>query len=160
MFFTPRHIKEGKHYRHALKRLIHYKEDILAEKDLVVLRDLLAKLKQALKSRKRDQIYGVRDEIERAVGRIAPPAKDAGWRENVEVFLVAIVIAAGVRAYFLQPFKIPTGSMQPTLFGIVGTPTPTSPPIPSPERFSSSGSAGPPSTSWQRRTTSFWSSRK
>ena len=120
MFFTPRHIREGKHYRHALKRLIHYKEDILPEGDLVVLRDLLAKLKQALKSRKRDQIYAVRDEIERAVGRIAPPAKDAGWRENVEVFLVAIVIAAGVRAYFLQPFKIPTGSMQPTLFGIVG----------------------------------------
>jgi signal peptidase I len=56
--------------------------------------------------------------------------KDAGWRENVEVFLVAIVIAAGVRAYFLQPFKIPTGSMQPTLFGIVGTPTATSPPNP------------------------------
>jgi signal peptidase I len=130
MFFTPRHIKEGKHYRHALKRLIHYKEDILAEKDLVVLRDLLAKLKQALKTRERDQIYAVRDEIERAVGRIAPPAKDSGWRENVEVFLVAIVIAAGVRAYFLQPFKIPTGSMQPTLFGIVGTQTATSPPNP------------------------------
>jgi signal peptidase I len=130
MFFTPRHIKEGKHYRHALKRLIHYKRDILAEKDLVVLRDLLARLKEALKSRKREQIYGVRDEIEKAVGRIAPPPKDVGWRENVEVFLVAIVIAAGVRAYFLQPFKIPTGSMQPTLFGIVGTPTATSPPNP------------------------------
>jgi hypothetical protein len=34
--------------------------------------------------------------------------------ENVEVFLVAIVIAAGA-GHFLQPFKIPTGSMQPTL---------------------------------------------
>ena len=142
MFFTPRHIKEGRHYRHALKRLIHYKEDILEEKDLVLLRDLLAKLKLALKSRKQDQIYGVRDEIERAVGRIAPPAKDAGWRENVEVFLVAIVIAAGVRAYFLQPFKIPTGSMQPTLFGIVGTPTAT-PPAQSPRPRGSTRLARP-----------------
>ena len=43
---------------------------------------------------------------------------------------MAIVIAAGVRAYFLQPFKIPTGSMQPTLFGIVGTPTASRPPNP------------------------------
>ena len=86
--------KEGKHYRHALKRLIHYKRDILAEKDLVALRDLLAKLKEALESE--EQIYGSRDEIERAVGRIAPPPGDVGWRENVEVFLVAIVIAAGV----------------------------------------------------------------
>ena len=130
MFFTPRHIKEGKHYRHALKRLIHYKRDILAENDLVALRDLLAKLKEALKGGKREQIYGIRDEIERAVGRIAPPPRDVGWRENVEVFLVAIVIAAGVRAYFLQPFKIPTGSMQPTLFGIVGIPTASPPPNP------------------------------
>lgn len=128
MFFTPRHIKEGRHYRHALKRLIHYKKDILPGKDLAALQELLAKLKLALRGRKRDEIYAVRDEIEKAVGRIAPPPKDAGWRENVEVFLVAIVIAAGVRAYFLQPFKIPTGSMQPTLYGIVGTPTSSPPP--------------------------------
>jgi signal peptidase I len=33
---------------------------------------------------------------------------------------VAIVIALGLRAYYLQPFRIPTGSMQPTLNGIIG----------------------------------------
>ncbi len=125
---TPRHVKEGKQYRHALKRLIHYKEDILPAKDLQTLRDLYDKMQEAIKSRKREKIHAVRDEIEKSVGKIAPPQQDAGWRENVEVFLVAIVIAAGVRAYILQPFKIPTGSMQPTLFGIIGTPTQTPPP--------------------------------
>jgi signal peptidase I len=49
-------------------------------------------------------------------------------RENVEVFLVAIVIALGVRTYFLQPFTIPTGSMQPTLNGVIGYPTAEPPP--------------------------------
>jgi signal peptidase I len=39
-------------------------------------------------------------------------------RENIEVLLVAVVVAMAVRTYFLQPFKIPTGSMQPTLYGI------------------------------------------
>lgn len=127
-FLTPRYIKEGKHYRHALKRVIHYKEDILPANDLEILRGLLADIETALKSRSREKLAAVQEEIDKAIGRIVPPPPDAGWRENVEVFLVAIVIAAGVRAYFLQPFKIPTGSMQVTLYGIVGKRTDTPPP--------------------------------
>jgi len=127
-FLTPRYIKEAKHYRHALKRIIHYKEDILKEADLSILRGLLVDLKAGIKARNKEKLAAVRKEIDDATNRIVPPPPDAGWRENVEVFLVAIVIAAGVRAYFLQPFKIPTGSMQPTLYGIVGVPTNEPPP--------------------------------
>ncbi|MDX9979567.1 MAG: S26 family signal peptidase [Lentisphaeria bacterium] len=39
-------------------------------------------------------------------------------REYLEIAVVALGLAFGVRALFLQPFKIPTGSMQPTLYGI------------------------------------------
>jgi hypothetical protein len=53
---------------------------------------------------------------------------DVPLAENVEVFLVAIVIALGVRTYFLQPFTIPTGSMQPTLNCVIGYPTAEPPP--------------------------------
>lgn len=126
--FTPRHIKEGKHYRHALRRLIHYKLDVLPGKDLETLRVLERDMTAAIKSRKREAVASVKDRIDAEVGKIVPPLPDAGWRENVEVFVVAIVIAAGVRAYFLQPFKIPTGSMQPTLFGIVAYSTEVEPP--------------------------------
>ncbi|MEM7602011.1 MAG: signal peptidase I, partial [Verrucomicrobiota bacterium] len=47
----------------------------------------------------------------------------SAWKENIEVIFVAVVIAMGIRAYFIQQFKIPTGSMQPTLNGIIAYPT-------------------------------------
>jgi hypothetical protein len=49
--------------------------------------------------------------------------KPSAWKENIEVIFVAVVIAMGIRAYFIQQFKIPTGSMQPTLNGIIAYPT-------------------------------------
>jgi signal peptidase I len=39
-------------------------------------------------------------------------------REWIELIVVALAVAMGFRTYLLQPFKIPTGSMQPTLYGI------------------------------------------
>jgi signal peptidase I len=35
---------------------------------------------------------------------------------------VALAVAMAIRTFFLQPFKIPTGSMQPTLFGVTSVP--------------------------------------
>src|ERR1041385_4843109 len=40
-------------------------------------------------------------------------------RENVEVVLISLIVAATIRTFFFQPFKIPTASMQPTLYGTV-----------------------------------------
>ena len=56
--------------------------------------------------------------LEEAAEKWIKPYPNAEWRENIEVFLVAIVVAMAIRTFFLQPFKIPTGSMEPTLYGI------------------------------------------
>jgi signal peptidase I len=50
------------------------------------------------------------------------PYPHATIRENIEVLLVALAVAMAVRTFFVQPFKIPTGSMQPTLFGVTSLP--------------------------------------
>ena len=62
------------------------------------------------------------EELEFAANKWLKPYPNAVWRENVEVLLVAIAVAMGVRTFFIQPFKIPTGSMQPTLYGVTSEP--------------------------------------
>ena len=39
-------------------------------------------------------------------------------RNFLDVLVVACSVAGGIRALYIQPFRIPTSSMQPTLFGI------------------------------------------
>ena len=69
-------------------------------------------------------LRGTQSEVADAVGAIESALSDwsplhrSGWTENFEVLLVALGVAMAFRCYFFQPFKIPTGSMQPTLYGI------------------------------------------
>ncbi|HTQ50635.1 MAG TPA: signal peptidase I [Candidatus Acidoferrales bacterium] len=62
------------------------------------------------------------EELEFAANKWLKPYPNPAWRENVEVLLVAIAVAMAIRTFFLQPFKIPTGSMQPTLYGVTSEP--------------------------------------
>lgn len=58
------------------------------------------------------------ENLETVANKWLRPYPNAGMRENVEVLLVALAVAMAIRTFFVQPFKIPTGSMQPTLFGV------------------------------------------
>jgi signal peptidase I len=118
--FTPNYVEEGRALAKAAKKVINYRKDVARAEDLERLQEKLDVLRAALKERSNDKVRLAEKQLLAVMGKVQPPQDHQGIRENVELFVVAIVLALGIRAFYLQPFKIPTGSMQPTLNGVIG----------------------------------------
>lgn len=129
-FLTPRYIKQGRQFVKDAKKLLAYKRDLVSADVVAEVEGEIAKLASLVKDRDKGAIEAQAVALDKVCGKLTKPLPDAGIRENVEVFLVAIVVALGVRTYFLQPFTIPTGSMYPTLNGIIFHETKEPPPNP------------------------------
>jgi len=130
-FFTPTYIKHGRQFAKDARKLLDYKRDLVSVEVTEEVEREIGQLEAVLKGDEdKEKVEAQMHRVDEVCGKLAKPHPDASWRENVEVFLVAIVIALAVRTYFLQPFTIPTGSMQPTLNGIIGYQTKEPPPNP------------------------------
>lgn len=106
-------------FRKHVRRLLAAQRDVLAPQAVTnterALKDYDAAVAAAPNAK---GLQEAMQQLEEASRKWIKPYPHAGLRENVEVILVAVAVAMAIRTFFVQPFKIPTGSMQPTLFGV------------------------------------------
>ena len=120
--FAPKWKKEAQLLDKAAKKFLNYKRDLLDDRQIAEIESRRSDLRKARKAGNKEQCAEASKQLQATCEGALPRQHSQGWvEENLEVIFVAIVIALGLRAYVVQPFRIPTGSMQPTLNGIVAT---------------------------------------
>jgi len=110
--------KKLKDYLHAARHARNMREDIANPVDIENLRIAEAAVRKIYDTGEGDVNKALK-KLSDAMEKVYPTPPHAAIRENVEVIIVALGAAMAIRAFFFQPFKIPTGSMQPTLNGIL-----------------------------------------
>ncbi|HXS68136.1 MAG TPA: signal peptidase I, partial [Candidatus Polarisedimenticolia bacterium] len=118
-WLTSKTVREASTMCKHVKKLLQHQRDILSAKAVSEVETALKELEDATRGKIDNATLGNRmEKLEETANQWIKPYPHAGYRENIEVLLVALAVAMGIRTFFLQPFKIPTASMQPTLFGI------------------------------------------
>src|SRR5438876_5982204 len=122
-WFISKTVRQATAMRKHVQKLLNHQRDILSPQAVDAVNTALAAIQKTVAENTGEEaLHKQMESLEAAANKWLKPYPNAGWRENIEVLLVALAVAMGIRTFFLQPFKIPTGSMQPTLFGVTSTP--------------------------------------
>ena len=128
-WFTPTWRRNARESVAALNRYVNFNRHTLTEETISTCNKHRDELLQALQNWDKENAARLVKLVEVQCGEM-PGFKRNAVVEIVESFLVIMVIFLGLRTYYVQPFRIPTGSMQPSLNGIIVHPVEELPGMP------------------------------
>lgn len=122
-WFLSSKVRHASHMHKHVWKLLCAQRDLLSAKAIEPIERALADLDKVCRGPlDKGALDKGMSNLEAVANQWLKPYPSPALRENIEVLLVAIAVAMGIRTFVAQPFKIPTGSMQPTLYGVTSNP--------------------------------------
>jgi len=117
-WFTSGSVRHAWQAARHVEKILQQQRDILSADAVAAVQGDVDVLSNRCKEGDKKAVTDALARLEKTANKWLKPYPNSALRENIEVALVAIAVAMAIRTFFLQPFKIPTGSMQPTLYGV------------------------------------------
>lgn len=114
-----RTLRKASEMEDAVRKLLNHQRDILAPQAVEAMEQALKEFRQTVRGgAPHSSILDAMDHLESTASKWLKPYPNPSIRENVLMLLEIAVLIVGSRAFLIQPMVIPTGSAQPTLWGV------------------------------------------
>lgn len=107
--------RKARHLYKETRKLYAKNTSMLKPEVAALIRERLGQAEKALANGNLSEIKLKADELETVNKEYLSKFGKSKLRQNVEALLFAVVLALVIRTFIVQPFKIPSGSMIPTL---------------------------------------------
>ena len=135
-WFLSRTVRQAVDMCRQARKIVRAQRDLLSPTAIDAVQAAVQELRGSLRAGQGMAVLRERmNDLEKSANQHLKPYPHAGWRENVEVLLVTGAVVLALRTFFFQPMAIPSGSAQPTLWGITHEDLKGNPAMPIPGGF-------------------------
>jgi len=120
-WLTSRTVRKAGELEDAVLKILNHQRDQLPAVSVQAVEEALARFRGVVRTGGREQIRKQMTALERVANEWLRPYPHHTLRDYLVMFFEIAVLIVGSRAFLIQPMVIPTGSAQPTLWGITST---------------------------------------